>query len=135
MSWEKLATECAAKLREQGVEIERLRGALRQCHQRSQPPRPDDIFKDLASALADIHALAKKALAGVTHEQKEVERLNRMLRDTGYGQGQIDAYVAQCEDIDRLREALSRCLDLMHNGGTWSLDEQERFAALAEDKP
>lgn len=41
----------------------------------------------------------------------EVERLNQMLRDTGYGQGQIDAYVDQCEDIDRLKTALEAVAD------------------------
>lgn len=32
----------------------------------------------------------------------DVKRLNQMLSDTGYGQGQIDTYVAQCEDRDEL---------------------------------
>lgn len=36
----------------------------------------------------------------------EIERLNQMLRETGYGQGQIDAYAAQCEEIDRLHEKI-----------------------------
>jgi len=31
------------------------------------------------------------------------ERLNDMLRKTGYGQGQIDAYAAECEGNERLR--------------------------------
>lgn len=30
------------------------------------------------------------------------ENLNRMLRGTGYGQGAIDAYVAQCEELERV---------------------------------
>ncbi len=33
----------------------------------------------------------------------DTERLNQMLRDHGYGQGSIDTYVAQCEDLDALR--------------------------------
>ncbi len=33
----------------------------------------------------------------------DVEGLNRMLRDHAYGQGAIDVYVTQCEDIDSLR--------------------------------
>lgn len=36
----------------------------------------------------------------------EIERLNQMLRETGYGQGQIDAYAAQCEEIDKLCEEI-----------------------------
>lgn len=38
--------------------------------------------------------------------QNEINRLNQMLRETGYGQGQIDAYAAQCEEIDRLHEKI-----------------------------
>ena len=34
-------------------------------------------------------------------------------------------------EIERLREALRKCLDLMHNGGTWDIGEQHRMAALA----
>lgn len=45
---------------------------------------------------------------GQKHEiralKADVERLNQMVRATGYGQGQIDAYVAQCEEIERLEE-------------------------------
>lgn len=36
----------------------------------------------------------------------DVERLNEMLRQTGYGQGQIDAYVAQCEEMDALKATI-----------------------------
>jgi hypothetical protein len=39
----------------------------------------------------------------IAAQRAEIERLNQMLRDHGYGQGQIDAYVAQCEEIERLR--------------------------------
>ena len=39
---------------------------------------------------------------------EEIERLNQMLRDTGTGQGSIDAYVAQCEEVERLRAALKK---------------------------
>lgn len=34
--------------------------------------------------------------------QAEIDRLNQMIRDTGQGQGAIDAYVAQCEEVERL---------------------------------
>ena len=33
--------------------------------------------------------------------------------------------------IERLQEALRKCLDLMHNGGTWGIEEQKYIAALA----
>ena len=55
--------------------------------------------------------------------QNDIARLNQMLRATGYGQGQIDAYVAQCEDIDalqalvrKLESAVKLALDLSENG-------------------
>lgn len=35
--------------------------------------------------------------------RKDVESLNDMLRRAGYGQGTIDSYAAQCEEIDRLK--------------------------------
>lgn len=37
----------------------------------------------------------------------EIERLNQMIRETGQGQGAIDAYVAQCEEVHRLHVILS----------------------------
>ena len=45
--------------------------------------------------LMEENALAKELRTGV-------ERLNQMLRDAGYGQGPIDCYVAQCEEVERL---------------------------------
>ena len=38
----------------------------------------------------------------------EIERLNQMLRETGYGQGQIDTYAAQCEEIDNLKAEVEK---------------------------
>ena len=39
-------------------------------------------------------------------QAEEIKYLNQMLRDTGQGQGAIDAYVAQCEEVERLRNIL-----------------------------
>lgn len=50
--------------------------------------------------------------------QAEVRRLNEMLRQTGYGQGQIDAYAAQCERIAELEaenERLRTFKELVHS--------------------
>ncbi len=45
-----------------------------------------------------------KRLADLAAKLREdINRLNQMLRDKGYGQGEIDAYVAQCEEIDKLK--------------------------------
>lgn len=51
----------------------------------------------------------------MSETKKEIARLNQMLRDTGYGQGQIDAYVAQCERLDELL-ALLREVEWGNNG-------------------
>jgi hypothetical protein len=53
------------------------------------PPSYGDLQKQLAEAKYDN------------------EKLNEMLRDAGYGQGSIDAYVGQCEEIDAQREHLN----------------------------
>jgi hypothetical protein len=42
--------------------------------------------------------------------EAELESLNRMLREHGYGQGQIDAYHAECERIDQLGAENARLL-------------------------
>lgn len=61
---------------------------------------------DLALA-TEIGKLTDK----VNQQAAEINRLNQMLREYGYGQGEIDGYVAQCEivdgqaaEIERLRE-------------------------------
>jgi hypothetical protein len=38
--------------------------------------------------------------------EKEIERLNQMLRDTGYGQGQIDAYAESCDEIETMKNIM-----------------------------
>lgn len=40
--------------------------------------------------------------------EADVERLNQMLRDAGQGQGAIDAYTAQCEELDRLQKIVEQ---------------------------
>jgi hypothetical protein len=59
----------------------------------------------------------------VNEHEQTIERLNQMLRSTGYGQGQIDAYAEQCESTERwesiarkLEDAL-RALSSMKLGG------------------
>lgn len=37
----------------------------------------------------------------------DIDRLNQMLRKTGYGQGQIDAYADECEARERAEEQLA----------------------------
>jgi len=65
----------------------------------------------------------------------EIEHLNKMLRHSGYGQGEIDAYTDQCDEIERLREALNRCAgyDCWH----YMRPDDKQFvkAALAGKEP
>lgn len=63
----------------------------------------------------------------------DADRLNRMLRQTGYGQGQIDAYVAQCEDLEEAVELLRRARKVMVAGtATWRGSEPLEIDAFLE---
>lgn len=46
----------------------------------------------------------------------DVERLNQMLREAGHGQGQIDAYAVQCEEMESLRDWKQSAMDVL---GEW----------------
>ncbi len=51
----------------------------------------------------------------------ECERLNEMLRKTGYGQGQIDAFSAECERAEKAEAENERLRGLLYNEvGGWS---------------
>ena len=79
----------------------------------------DELFIDLDVGIAELEALK----AEVERLQIDVERLNQMIRETGQGQGAIDAYVAQCEEVDRLEESEELAWGLIANayGGNWDL--------------
>lgn len=60
----------------------------------------------------------------VNRLNREVNRLNielnclvRMLRQTGYGQGQIDAYVANSEELDELKNHIHKTRDILNVSG------------------
>jgi len=53
-------------------------------------------------------ATLTQAEARIAGLERDAERLNQMIRETGQGQGAIDAYVAQCEEMDALREEIAR---------------------------
>lgn len=60
-------------------------------------------FLELGALVDDLDAKNRK----VAEMTKDIASLNQMVRDsTGQGQGPIDAYVAQCEELDRLKEEL-----------------------------
>ena len=44
----------------------------------------------------------------IWRQEKDILHLNQMLRETGYGQGQIDAYAAICEENESLKKELSK---------------------------
>lgn len=52
---------------------------------------------------ATITALTERLAAA----NADIDRLNQMLRATGYGQGQIDAYDDECEARERAEERLA----------------------------
>ena len=48
----------------------------------------------------------------IIHDQeREIERLNNLLRAVGWGQGEIDSAATIAEENERLREALKRIAD------------------------
>jgi len=52
--------------------------------------------------------------ASLDAKDKDIDRLNQMLRETGYGQGSIDAYAAQCEKLELLQaqwDAVTKFID------------------------
>lgn len=58
-----------------------------------------------------IKHLSQKAAAQAAEIERlkaDNDRLNQMLRATGYGQGQIDAYAEQCEKLEAAEAALAR---------------------------
>jgi len=44
----------------------------------------------------------------IWRQEKDILHLNQMLRETGYGQGQIDSYAAICEENESLKRQLSK---------------------------
>lgn len=51
--------------------------------------------------------------------RSENEKLNQMLRDTGYGQGQIDAYAEQCERVEKLEGELREAREMLKEPLQW----------------
>jgi hypothetical protein len=84
-----------------------------------------DARAEIEKLQEDVSGLIKLHGRQDFEHRQEVERLNDALIHQ-MTQGQLYR-----EEIERFQEALSRCLDLMNNGGTWNLEEQKRFAALA----
>lgn len=63
-----------------------------------------DEARELANdAAGEIEALTARLAAA----EAEIDRLNQMLRATGYGQGQIDAYADECEARELAVERLA----------------------------
>jgi hypothetical protein len=61
--------------------------------------------------------------------EQEIERLNQMLRETGYGQGQIDAYASLCEEVEELEERVNE-LELERQ--TLLIEKKELFNIIKE---
>lgn len=67
--------------------------------------------EDIGSDPCDVAALQyeyDKLRSDLASRDETIERLNQMIRDTGQGQGAIDAYVSQCEDMERKDETIKR---------------------------
>lgn len=55
-----------------------------------------------------LRKAASQLTSIVLRQEKDILHLNQMLRDTGYGQGQIDAYASICEENEILKERLKK---------------------------
>jgi len=84
-NWGKLAAE----------QIERLNADLDVTKQNYRHSCESCDNKDAMIAERDAEIAGLRA---------DVESLNQMIRETGQGQGAIDAYVSQCETVERLQE-------------------------------
>lgn len=60
---------------------------------------PCHYCAERGAIFAGRRVLEKLAVASA-----DIDRLNQMLRETGYGQGQIDSYAAECEARERAEE-------------------------------
>lgn len=60
-------------------------------------------MSDALKQLQEYRGSDTETMLLIERIDSEIERLNQMLRETGCGQGSIDAYVAQCEEVGRLR--------------------------------
>lgn len=64
-----------------------------------------DVLKEHIEQCPQHPLSAMKARLAVANA--DIDRLNQMLRTTGYGQGQIDSYSAECEARERAEERLA----------------------------
>ena len=61
----------------------------------------------------------------------EIERLKKGWSECDGKLGKRPCQTGRCMEYLELQSALRRCLELMHNGGTWDIGEQHRMATLA----
>ena len=93
------------------AEVEQLKKENEKLHEDMRFLLADEVTPEVEAAgvaMAKTLDCFEESNARIAELEDDVERLNQMLRDTGYGQGQIDAYAAQCEEIERLTEKLER---------------------------
>ena len=53
----------------------------------------------------------------IQQQTNDIDCLVRMLRQTGYGQGQIDAYVTNSEELDELKNHINKTRDILNASG------------------
>lgn len=102
--------------------------------------------EDVQDMMRDGEHIADLVAAGLTCQQQlkerdeDINRLNQMIRDTGVGQGSIDAYVAQCEELRLARERLAMDAPLnmttkiQQHVASLTIPLQQQIADLTRDK-
>ena len=83
--------------------------------------RKDAELKRLQKAFEDVGAQCAESLALNVRLENENEGLNRMLRESQAGQGPIDCYVAQCEEMDTLRAIVDLAEDYIEGDHDYHL--------------
>lgn len=61
-----------------------------------------------ANQIALLQSMLVERDARLAAAEADIDRLNQMLRTTGYGQGQIDSYAAECEARERAEERVAK---------------------------
>lgn len=122
-----------AKGYDESLELRRERDSFRDALYTAR--RELDVVRDEVGNLLERLRIKGDQLDAA---EDDIDRLNQMLRATGYGQGQIDAYADECEARERaqreLDEALLRINQLETECGHLQADKAELRGLLREAK-
>ena len=82
-----------------------------------------------------VYVWADAIEAAMREKDADIKRLQAKLSECDGKLGKRPCQTGRCMEYLELQSALRRCLELMHNGGTWDIGEQHRMATLAGKEP